>query len=101
MRRTCAICAALIVASSAHAIAGGLVIVSGSPRAIGRAGTGTVGDDGGGALLVNPAAIARRETWRAQLGLAFSDDEIAWQGASDAPLARNQAASSIAPNGAA
>src|SRR5262249_19063752 len=47
--------------------AGGLVVVSGSARSIGRAGTGTVGDDGGGALLINPAAMARRETKRVQL----------------------------------
>ena len=91
--------AALFVASSSHA--GGLVIGGGSPRAIGRAGVGTVGDDGVGALLVNPAAMARREGKRAQLGLAFTDDEISWLSAADAPVARNQSASDFAPTGGA
>lgn len=92
--------ALLIGATVSTAQAGGLVVTGGSPRAIGRAGTNVVGDDGGGALLINPAALARRDTWRAQLGIAFSDDEIAWQGAPEAPLARNQAPSSAAPIGA-
>jgi hypothetical protein len=87
-----------IASQGAHA--GGLVVGSGSPRAIGRAGANVVGDDGGGALLVNPAALARREGWRAQLGLAFADDEIAWRGDASAPVARNQAPSSAAPLGA-
>lgn len=99
VRRTCAICAALCLASSSHA--GGLVVGGGSPRAIGRAGVGTVGDDGAGALLVNPAAMARREGERGQLGLAFIDDEISWHAADDAPIARNQSASDFAPTGAA
>ena len=99
MRRSCAFCAALFVASSSQA--GGLVVGGGSPRAIGRAGVGTVGDDGAGALLVNPAAMARREGERAQLGLAFTDDEISWLAAADAPIARNQSASDFAPTGAA
>ena len=91
----------LIVASSSYAIAGGLVIAGGSPRSIGRAGVGVVGDDGVGALLVNPAGMARREAERAQIGLAFTDDEIAWLGSSDAPVARNQSASDFAPYAAA
>jgi len=95
-----AICAICVLASGSHALAGGLVITGGSPRAIGRAGTGTVGDDGSGALLVNPAALARRETLRVQLGVAIADDELAWYGPSDAPTARDQAGSPIAPAGA-
>lgn len=91
---------AAIAASPPQALAGGLVIGGGSPRAIGRAGTGTVGDDGGGALLVNPAAIARRAGWRAQLGVSLVDDEIAWQAAAKAPIVRNQAESALAPFGA-
>ncbi|MDQ3371016.1 MAG: hypothetical protein M3680_36825, partial [Myxococcota bacterium] len=99
MVRPCAICAALLVAST-PALAGGLVVTGGSPRSIGRAGTATVGDDGAGALLMNPAALARREGLRGQLGLAFSDDEISWQGAASAPVARNQSASDVLPTGA-
>jgi hypothetical protein len=78
--------------------AGGLVVVSGSPRAIGRAGAGTVGDDGGGALLVNPAAMARRETTRVQLGIASVDDAISWQSDNaGAPLSRDQSGSHVMP----
>ncbi len=87
-----------IAATSARA--GGLVVAGGSPRAIGRAGAGTVGDDGGGALLVNPAAMARRDSARGQLGLALVDDEIAWE-PETGPIARNQSPSSIVPMGAA
>jgi len=95
----CLIATALAIASGS-ARAGGLVVVAGSPRAIGRAGTGTVGDDGGGALLVNPAAMARRDGARGQLGLALVDDEIAWEPEAG-PIARNQAPSSLVPMGAA
>ncbi len=91
--------AALAIASD-PARAGGLVVAGGSPRGIGRAGVGTVGDDGGGALLVNPAAMARRDGVRGQLGLALVDDEIAWEPPSG-PIARNQSPSSIVPMGAA
>ena len=78
------------------------MVTSASPRGIGRAGAGTVGDDGGGALVVNPAAIARRDGERAQIGFAFFDDELAWQSATpDSPIARDQAPSSVAPIAAA
>ena len=96
-----AVLAAGAGAGTVPARAGGLVITAGSPRAIGRAGAGTVGDDGGGALLVNPAAMARRDGARAQLGVAVADDEIAWQPSGDAPIARNQSPSGLAPIGAA
>ncbi|MEO7097423.1 MAG: hypothetical protein ABI175_29450, partial [Polyangiales bacterium] len=77
--------------------ADGVSIVGGSPRAIGRAGSATVGDDGGGALLVNPAAIARREASRVQLGLAFVDDSLVWSRAKAVQSSHDQAGSSIAP----
>jgi hypothetical protein len=92
---------AMLIASFSHARAGGLVVTSGSPRAIGRAGTGTVGDDGGGALLVNPAALARREGFRGQIGVSFTDDEIAFQSRASAPIVRNQSASDLAPTASA
>src|SRR5882672_5403102 len=97
----CVICTLIAGAGSAHA--GGLVVSGGgSPRTVGRAGTGVVGDDGGGALIVNPAAMARREGKRAQLGVTFLDDELAWQSDNpDAPVARDQSESSMAPLGAA
>ena len=77
----------------------GLVVVGGSPRAIARAGAGTVGDDGGGALLVNPASLARRSGERVQLGIAIVDDSVAFDAPSvpGAPHVHDQAGSSIAP----
>ena len=86
----------LLCASIARA--GGLDTDFGSPRAIGRAGTGTASDDGAGALLVNPGGLARRDQWRVQLGAVLADDTIAWRPPnSDAPIARDQAASSVLP----
>ena len=91
-----------VLAVTATARADGLSIVGGSPRAIGRAGTGTVGDDGGGALLINPAAIARREGMRGQVGIAFIDDSLAWHAdAEGTPISRDQAGVSTAPLAAA
>ncbi len=82
--------------ATAHADGG--VVVGGSPRAIGRAGTATVGDDGGGALLVNPAALARRDTWRIQLGAGVIDDAVTFRSLDrDAPPATNQAGPAIVP----
>jgi hypothetical protein len=77
--------------------ADGIVIAGGSPRSIGRAGTGTVSDDGAGALLLDPAVLARRDSYRAQIGVAFSDDNVQWLENSNAPLARDQAESRIVP----
>ncbi len=90
------LCLAL-AASPGTVCADGIAIVGGSPRAIGRAGVATVGDDGGGALLVNPAAIARRDSKRIQVGLAFVDDSLSWNRASTVPVARDQAGTSTAP----
>lgn len=95
MRRLTAL-VTLAWCASAHA--GGLVVEGASPREIGRAGTGTVGDDGGGALLVNPAAMARRGTWRVQVGSTLADDAIDWRPATgNAPLARDQGGSTLLP----
>lgn len=78
------------------------MIGASSPRSIGRAGTTLVGDDGAGALVANPSAMARRESMHAQIGIAFVDDEMSWQSPDrTAPIVRNQAASTIAPYGAA
>src|SRR5262249_43093560 len=97
MPRRCVICAMLAIAAT-RARADGTAVVGGSPRAIGRAGAGTVGDDGGGALLVNPAALARRDESRAEVGLAFVDDPVAWQSAApNAPRSRGQNGSAAAP----
>jgi hypothetical protein len=97
-RVICAIAA--LTAAQAHA--DGIAIVGGSPRAIGRAGAAVVGDDGGGALLINPASIARRDTMRGQIGIAIVEDAVQWQSATlAAPRSAAQAGSRIAPLGAA
>jgi hypothetical protein len=81
----------------ARSHADGIVVEGGSPRSIGRAGTGTVSDDGAGALLLDPAGLARRDSYRAQVGVAFSDDNVQWLENSDAPRAVDQAESRIVP----
>jgi hypothetical protein len=81
----------------AHARAEAPIVGGRTPRGIGRAGVGTVSDDGGGALLANPAAIARRYTTRMQLGLAFVDDEMYWLHSASAPAARDQSSSRLLP----
>src|SRR5258706_5020882 len=87
----------MLVAWCARAHADGLVIAGGSPRAIGRAGVGTASDDGGGALLLDPAALARRDAKRVQIGIAFVDDSVEWLHAAGAPVARDQSGSSTVP----
>jgi len=92
-------CALFVVASGVlveSAAAGPTDPAGGSPRAIGRAGVSAVSDDGGGALQINPAAIARRDSWRVQLGVGFVDDGIAWT-AKNAPVSRDQAGTSVLP----
>ncbi|CAN5791788.1 hypothetical protein BH11MYX3_BH11MYX3_13660 [soil metagenome] len=95
-RRWLPLCLAL-AAGPGSVCADGIAIVGGSPRAIGRAGVATVGDDGGGALLVNPAAIARRDTKRVQIGIAFVDESLSWNRAATVPVARDQAGTSTEP----
>ncbi len=88
----------VLVAWGSSARAGGLVFDGSSARAIGRAGVSTVGDDGGDALIVNPAGLARRDTTRAQLGVVLADDSVDWHPSiSDTPVARDQSASSVLP----
>jgi len=92
-------CAAFVTLVAWCAPARGEAPIGGgrTARAIGRAGVGTVSDDGGGALLANPAAIARRESTRIQFGLAFIDDEMFWLAAKSAPAARDQSSSRLVP----
>jgi hypothetical protein len=93
--RTAALVLMLAASTSAHAEA---PIVGGRlPRMIGRAGVGTASDDGAGALLQNPAGLARRGGTRMQLALAFVDDELSWVVAASAPVARDQSSSRLLP----
>ncbi len=96
-RAVCVPLCLALVAIPASVCADGISIVGGSPRAIGRAGAATVGDDGGGALLVNPAAMARRGSKRIQLGLAIVDDSLVWSRAQTVQASHDQAGSSLAP----
>lgn len=99
--RRCVLCA-LVAVAPAHAHADGIAVVGGSPRAIGRAGAATVGDDGGGALLINPAAMARRDATRIELGATAIEDDIEWQSyGQGAPRSLGRAGSRNAPLGAA
>jgi len=92
-----AVVCVMLVAWCARAHADGIVIAGGSPRAIGRAGVGTASDDGGGALLLNPAALARRDAKRAQVGVALVDDSVEWIHSAGSPVARDQSGSSTLP----
>lgn len=72
------------------------------PRLVGRAGTGAVGDDGVGAIMTSPAALARRESRRVELGTAVVDDGVDHRPARDgSPVARSQGAPAVLPTGAA
>ncbi len=86
-----------LVASTNLAAAEAPVVGGRSPRMIGRAGVGTASDDGGGALLVNPAGLARRSAIRLQLATAFVDDEMYWLDSASAPASRDQSSSRLLP----
>jgi hypothetical protein len=99
--RSCVVCrtAALmmLVASTTYAHAEAPIVGGRLPRMIGRAGVGTASDDGAGALLQNPAGLARRSTTRMQLAVAFVDDELSWLASASAPVARDQSSSRLLP----
>lgn len=96
MRRACLAVLVLLGTTIAHADPDTL------PRAVGRAGASTVGDDGAGAILTSPAALARRGSRRVELGTALVDDGIDHRPARDgAPIARGQGGPAVLPAGAA
>lgn len=69
--------AALIVALGARASAAqSLSVDAVTPRAVARAGTGTVSDDLGGAWAHNPASAARRSSTRALAGVTVVDTDL-------------------------
>lgn len=92
-----------VVGAAAGGARAGVELGTLSPRAIGHAGAAVVSDDGAAAPFQCPAAIARRDTRRAQLAGIAIDDEAALAtddhprvtdggGAAVAPLAGAQAA---------
>ncbi len=62
-----------------------------SARAIGRAGATLVSEDGGAALVQNPAGMVRRSSWRLGVGLGLRDSDVTYV-PSDGPTIRDQAA---------
>lgn len=48
-------------------------------RGVGRAGAGVVSEDGGAALFINPAGLARRDAWRMQVAMQLQDRDLAYQ----------------------
>ena len=69
-----------------------------TPRSIGRAGVGTASEDGAGALILDPAGLARRDSTRIQLGVAAVDDAMEWTADdSTAPVAKDHSATNLLP----
>jgi len=90
--------AAALTLVAAPAAADGLADLP-PPRAIGRAGTGSVSDDGAGAILGSPAGLARRDQARAQVGAAIADDDLTFVAdAPAAPLTRDLSRPVLAPD---
>ncbi len=67
-----------------------------SPRAIGHAGASLVSDDGAAAALACPAAMARRDGWRAQLAGIAIDDGV-WLDSDGHPRVRDLGPAELAP----
>jgi hypothetical protein len=69
-------------------------------RHVARAGAALVSDDGAGALLANPASLARQEATRAELGIALRDADGSFRAspaASDAPTIEDRGAPRVVP----
>ena len=89
-------------ATAGSARAGGLDFDLVGARAIGRAGTTTVSGDGGSALVVNPAGIARSTSLRVQVGMSLHDDDASYRApdadVANSPTVADRAAPALAPN---
>lgn len=86
--RVAAATVVIACAAARPARAGGLERDVLSPRAVGRAGADLVAGDGGAALLVAPAGLARRDDTRAGVGVAIVDGDSSYRAlAADAPKA--------------
>ncbi len=70
-------------------------------RAIGRAGTGLVSDDGLGALFANPGGLARRRTARAQASALVTDTDVHVTPPDGRIVVADQATGDVAPSVAA
>lgn len=67
-----------------------------SPRAIGHAGAALVSDDGPAALFACPAAMARRDARRVQLGGLVVDDDV-WLAGDDHPRISDRGPAELVP----
>jgi hypothetical protein len=97
-----AVAAALGVGGGAHApSAGGLDLDPPGARSVGRAGTQVVSSDGGAALIVNPAGLARRGDTRIQLAVAVHDEDADFRAAgaasANSPTVADRGAPGAAP----
>jgi hypothetical protein len=90
---------AAMCAAPRGARADGAVLGPVSPRAVGRAGAAVVSDDGAGALVLNPAALARREAARVQLGVVVIDDDAHFDAVGEGPIAIERGPSTVVPVG--
>lgn len=79
------------------ASAGGLALDLTAPRGVGRAGAGVVSDDGAASVVVNPAAMARRDVVRAQAALVVVDDDASYDAPGDGVVATARGPSQLSP----
>ncbi|HTJ41110.1 MAG TPA: hypothetical protein VL463_03415 [Kofleriaceae bacterium] len=91
--------AIVIVVASARAFADAPGDDLPAARAVGRAGTGLVSDDGAGALIANPGALARRGQARGQASLVSDDQDLSY--ATGSITIGDQASGALAPAAAA
>src|SRR5690348_16496974 len=91
--------AIVIVVASARAFADAPGDDLPAARAVGRAGTGLVSDDGAGALFANPGALARRSQARGQASLLSADQDVSY--APGSIVISDQATGALAPAAAA
>ena len=100
--RAAVLATALLGATAAVARADGLDLDVWGARSIARAGATVVSEDGAAALLLNPAGLVRRSQWRAQVGMAFHDDDARFRAADadtlGAPDIDNRAAPLVTPS---
>ncbi len=94
----------VVAAVPGPAVAGGLDFDLVGARAIGRAGTTTVSGDGGAALVVNPAGLARSTSLRVQVGVSLHDDDASYRApdaeVANSPTVADRAAPALAPSAA-
>ncbi len=89
-----------LVMAASNATADGLDLDVWGARSIARAGTTVVSEDGGPALLLNPAGLVRRTQLRMQVGMAFHDDDPTYRASNNlgSPDIKNRAPALVTPS---